>query len=73
MTIFEQVRKKYKLTQQKMADELNISLQKYRNIEKGYTLPEYNVLAKVLYIRNKKGDRSLAKILMGLIKEGWYE
>lgn len=73
MTIFKEVREKYKITQQKLADGLKIPLRRYQSYERGERMPDYGTVAKILYIRNKGRDRELAKILKELIKDGWYD
>lgn len=73
MTIFKEVREKYKITQQKLADGLKIPLRRYQSYERGERMPDYETVAKILYIRNKGRDRELAKILKELIKDGWYD
>ena len=73
MTIFKEVREKYGITQQELADSLKIPLRRYRSYERGERMPDYETVAKILYIRNKGRDRELAKILKELIKDGWYD
>ena len=73
MTIFKEVREKYGFTQQAMADGLKIPLRRYRSYELGERTPDYETVAKILYIRNKGRDRELAEILKELIKDGWYD
>ena len=73
MTIFKEVREKYGITQQELADGLKIPLRRYRSYEQGTRTPDYETVAKILYIRNKGRDRELAKILKELIKDGWYD
>lgn len=73
MTIFKEARLKCGITQQEMADGLKIPLRRYRSYERGERMPDYETVAKILYIRNKGKDRELAKILKQLIKEGWYD
>lgn len=73
MTIFKEVRQKYGLTQQEMADKLNISLRRYRSYEIGERMPKPEIIAKILYVRNKGNDRELAQILKELVNEGWYD
>lgn len=73
MTIFKEVREKYKITQQELADGLKIPLRRYQSYERGERMPDYETVAKILYIRNKGRDRELAKILKDLIKDGWYD
>lgn len=73
MTIFKEVREKCGFTQQTMADGLKIPLRRYRSYELSERTPDYETVAKILYIRNKGRDRELAKILKELIKDGWYD
>ena len=73
MTIFKETRLKLNVTQEKMAQVLDIPLRRYRSYEHGERMPDYESVAKILYIRNKGRDRELAKILKQLIKEGWYD
>ena len=73
MTIFKEARLKCGVTQQEMADSLKIPLRRYRSYEHGECMPSYEIMAKILYIRNKGRDRELAKILKNLVKEGWYD
>ena len=73
MTIFKEVREKNGITQQELADGLKIPLRRYQSYERGERMPDYETVAKILYIRNKGRDRELAKILKELIKDGWYD
>ena len=45
MTIFKEVRKKYGITQQELADGLKISLRRYRSYEHGERMPSYEIMA----------------------------
>lgn len=73
MTIFKETRLKYGFTQQEMADGLKIPLRRYTSYERGERMPDYQSVAKILYMRNKGRDRELAEILKELIKDGWYD
>ena len=73
MTIFKEVREKNRATQQEMADHLEIPLRRYRSYEHGLRVPSWDVVVKILWMRNKGKDRELAKILNDLIKDGWYD
>lgn len=73
MTIFKEVRQTYGVTQQEMADNLEIPLRRYRSYEHGLRVPSWDVVVKILWMRNKGKDRELAKILDNLIKDGWYD
>ena len=73
MTLFKQFRLKNNLTQQEMADNLKISLHKYRKYELGKKIPPYKILVEFLLLRGKKDDIKIASILHETINEGWYD
>ncbi len=66
MTILKRYRIENKLTQQDMANKLNINLFTYVNYEVGRRRMPYNILADFLIIRGLEDDIKLAKILKGM-------
>lgn len=73
MTLFKQFRLKNNLTQQEMADDLKISLHKYRKYELGEKILPYKLLAEFLLLRGGKNDIKIANTLYETINEGWYD
>ena len=68
MSMLKKYRKQNNLTQQEMANLLNISLRAYRNYEYGCRKMPYKLLSEFLYIRNIGNDRELSEILKEYMK-----
>lgn len=63
MSIFKQLRLEKELTQEEMAEKLNISTNAYRNYESGERLMPTDVLMNFLRMRAKEQDIALANVL----------
>lgn len=67
MSMIKKLRLDLGLTQEEMAEKLDISINAYRNYELGKRQLPYNVLIKFLKLRGFKQDLELVKILEELI------
>lgn len=64
--MLKQYRVSKRLTQQEMANILNLNLNTYRNYELGKRCMPYKVLANFLELRGYEDDIKLANILKGI-------
>lgn len=61
-------RKKLEYTQEKMANELNISLRQYVRIDKEYCLPRSDILSKLISVLNLSNEE-IGQYIRNIIKD----
>ena len=67
MSMLKKLRRDLCLTQEEMAQKLNISANGYRNYESGKRMLPYDVLIRFLKLRNYEQDLEVVKVLEELI------
>lgn len=67
MSMLKKLRRDLCLTQEEMAQKLNISTNGYRNYESGKRMLPYDVLIRFLKLRNYEQDLEVIKVLEELI------
>ena len=63
MSLLRRYRQEMDLTQEELAKKMGISVQAYRNYEKGIRPMPYKVMTSFLKVRDTKEDRKILKEL----------